>query len=300
VEETVMEKATINGVELDYEVTGSGDPVLLIGTGPIADSFSPLVREEALSGNYRLIRYHQRGQAGGAPPAAPISFAEHATDAAALLGHLGIHRAHAAGHSTGAAIALQLAVDRPDVVHTVALLEPPLLGVPSAGAFVEKVGAALAAYGLGDREGAMAGFLSFVSGLNWDTCRTAIDNHVPGGAAQAMKDADTFFGSYLPALQAWQFGPEQAASISCPMLSILGMESERLFLESNDLLHSWFLQLEDFRIQGVGHLLHMQRPEPVAQGVTAFFARHSIAGTGPAAQGAVLQLGGLVSPEQRT
>ena len=34
-----MDKAKINGVELEYEVKGSGEPVLLIGTGPIADSF---------------------------------------------------------------------------------------------------------------------------------------------------------------------------------------------------------------------------------------------------------------------
>ena len=38
-----MEKAKLNGVMLEYEVTGSGEPVLLISTGPIADSFLPLL-----------------------------------------------------------------------------------------------------------------------------------------------------------------------------------------------------------------------------------------------------------------
>ena len=64
----------------------------------------------------------------------PVSFAEHAADAAALLDHLGIRRAHVAGHSTGAIIALQLAVDRPDLVHSLALLEPLQLFSPSAAA----------------------------------------------------------------------------------------------------------------------------------------------------------------------
>ena len=73
-----------------------------------------------------------------------MSFAEHVADAAELLGHLGVRRAHVAGHSTGAAIALQLATDGPDIVHMLALLEPPLTGVPSAGAFFEKAGPALA------------------------------------------------------------------------------------------------------------------------------------------------------------
>jgi pimeloyl-ACP methyl ester carboxylesterase len=276
-----MEQAKVNGVELEYVVQGSGEPVLLIGTGPIADGFVPFFSETALADRYRLIRYHQRGQAGSTHWPAPVSFAEHAADAAALLGHLGIRRAHVAGHSTGALIALQLAADRPDMVHTLTLMEPPLVGAPSAGAFFEKAAPALAAYGSGDRQGAVAGFLSVVSSLDWETCWPLIEEHVPGGVAQAMKDADTFFGSYLPALNAWQFGPAQAAAISQPVLSVLGTETERWFVDGHELLHSWFPQLEDCTIEGVAHLLYMQRPEPVARGVAEFFARHPLPEVSP-------------------
>ncbi len=274
-----MDTAKVNGVELAYEAMGSGEPVILIGTGPIADSFLPFFSEKALVERYRLIRYHQRGQGGSTHSLGPVSFAEHAADAAALLGHLGVPRAHVAGHSTGATIALQLAVDRPEIVHTLALLEPPLTGAPSAGAFSKKAGPALAAYGSGDREGAMVEFLSVVGSLGWETCRTVVEKHVPGGVAQAMKDADTFFGSYLPALNAWQFGPKQVAGISQPVLSVLGTETERWFVDSRELLHSWFPQVEDCTIEGVAHLLHMQRPEPVAQCVAEFFARHPMTGS---------------------
>jgi pimeloyl-ACP methyl ester carboxylesterase len=275
-EERAMKKAKLNGVELEYEIRGSGEPVLLIGTGPIADGFLPFAAESALAERFRLIRYHQRGQVGSTRGRAPVSFAEHAADAALLLGHLDMPRAHVAGHSTGGAIALQLAIDVPEVVHTLALLEPSLMSVPSGGAFFEKCGPALAAYASGEREGAMAGFLSVVSSLEWERCRTVIERHVPGGVAQAMKDADTFFTSYLPALQAWEFGAREAATISCPVLSILGTRSERLFAEGRDLLHSWFPQVEDCTVEGIGHLLHMEHPDPVVRAVTAFFARHPI------------------------
>ena len=60
------------------------------------------------------------------------------------------------------------------------------------------------------------------------------------------------------------------------MLSVLGTDTEQLFVEGNDLLHTWFPQVEDCTIEGVAHLLHMQRPEPVARGVAEFFARHPI------------------------
>lgn len=103
-----------------------------------------------------------------------------------------------------------------------------------------------------------------------------IEKHVPGGVARAMEDARNVFDSYLPALSAWQFGPGQAATISQPVLSVLGTETERLFVEGNDLLHTWFTQVEDCAIEGVTHLLHIQHPEPVARGVAEFFARHPI------------------------
>ncbi len=127
-----MQKAKVNGTELEYDVRGSGEPVLLISTGPIADSFSPLLTQKALIDGYRLIGYRQRRIADSTRMPTPVSFVDHAA-AAVLLDQLGVRRAHVAGHSTGADIALQLAVDYPGLVHTLALLEPPLMGAPSAG-----------------------------------------------------------------------------------------------------------------------------------------------------------------------
>ena len=97
-----MDRATVDGAELEYEVKGSGEPVLLIPPGPVAGAFLPLLSEPALTDRYRVIRYHRRGQAGSTPATAPVSFADHASDAAALLAHLGVRRAHVAGHSFGA------------------------------------------------------------------------------------------------------------------------------------------------------------------------------------------------------
>ena len=272
-----MKKTNVNGIELEYEVKGSGEPVLLISLGPIADSFLPLLSEKALADRFRLIAYRQRRSITSS---APVSFAEHAADAVELLHHLGVRRAHVAGHSTGAVIALQLAADCSDIVHTLALLEPPLFGVPSAGAFFETLGPALAAYASGDRDGAMAQFMSVVCSLDWETCQRVIGKNIPGGAAWAVKNADNFFEGYLPTLQAWQFGTEQAAGISQPVLSVLGTETQQLFVESHELLHSWFPQIEDCRIDGVAHLLHIQRPEPVARGLAEFFASHPMANAG--------------------
>ena len=43
-----MNRANVNGVELEYESRGSGEPVVLIHAGIFADWFKPLVDEPAL------------------------------------------------------------------------------------------------------------------------------------------------------------------------------------------------------------------------------------------------------------
>ena len=202
-----------------------------------------------------------------------MSFADHAADAAALLDHLDVGPAHVVGHSIGGAIALQMALDRPETVHTLVLLEP-MLTVPSVAAFFAKAGPSVAAYAAGDHAAAVAIFLSAVSGLDWETCRSLIEEHVPGGVAQAIEDADTFFGIEVPAFQDWTLTPEQARTIAQPALSVLGSRTEPLFVEAAQLLRGWLPRVEDCAIEGLGHLLHMQRTEPIAQRMAEFLGRH--------------------------
>src|SRR5829696_3028727 len=158
-----MDVARTNGVELEYEVVGSGEPVLLISP-MLADGFAPLVTEPELADRYQLIRYHKRGWVGSTHPAGPVTIEEHAADAASLLDHLGVRRAHVAGHSSGAAVAAQLALDDPERVHTLALLELTLFSVPSGATLLAEATPILDAYAAGDHEGALAAFLTAVSG----------------------------------------------------------------------------------------------------------------------------------------
>ena len=272
-----MKIAKVNGVELEYEVVGSGEPVLLISP-VIADGFLPLISQPALADRFQLIRYHKRGWVGSTHTPPPVSVATHAADAAALLDHLGVPRAHIAGHSSGAAVAAQLVLDHPGAAHTLLLLELSLFSVPSGEAFLQQAGPAFEAYGNGDHERALVLFMSFVSGLDWATCRALLDERLPGALAQAVKDVDTFFGIELPALAGWTFGSEHAAAIHCPVLSVRGTDTLQLWVEVADFLRSSLPNVEDCTIDGVGHLLHIQSPQPVAQAMATFLRSNCIAG----------------------
>jgi pimeloyl-ACP methyl ester carboxylesterase len=271
-----MDRANVNGVELEYELRGAGEPVLLIDM-LIADCFVPLLPEPALADGYQLIRYHKRGWVGSTHTPPPVSIAEHAADAAALLEHLGVRRAHIAGHSTGASIGAQLALDSPEMVHTLTLLEPTLVSLPLGGAFLNAAGPVFEAYESGDHAGAFAMFVTAASGLDWDTCRAVLEERIPGVVRQSIKDADTFFGVELPALAEWTFGPEQAAAIRRPVLSVIGAQTQPLWAEIAEFLRASLPYVEERTIDAVGHLLQIQRPEPVARAMAAFLTRNSMA-----------------------
>lgn len=268
-----MERAKLNGVELEYETGGGGEPLLLISP-MVAGAFLPFMAAPELTSRYRLIRYHRRGWAGSTHTAVPARIEDHAADAAALLDRLGVARAHVAGHSSGAVITLQLAHSRPDLVHTATLLEPAIMCVPAAASLFEQAAPAFEAYQRGEHESAVLGFLSLVSGLDRATCRRVIDATVPGGVAQVTRDADTVFRDELPSLGAWEFGAEEAAAITQPVLSVLGADTGQLWVEVAALARSWFPQREELVVEHVGHLLQMQSAVPVARGIAEFLGRH--------------------------
>jgi pimeloyl-ACP methyl ester carboxylesterase len=263
-----MKHAKVNGVELGYEVMGSGEPMLFIHGAHIADALQPLVAEPALR-RFQRIRYHRRGLGGSTRPvdAGPTSVPEQAEDAVGLLDHLGVDRAHVAGHSLGGAIALELAARHPTRVAALILLEPMFPTTPAGAAFVRAMAPQVDRYEAGDAEGAVYGFLALVGDRNW---RATIEQTVPGGIAQAVKDAVTFFETEVPGVPEWTFGPEQAGAITCPVLSVLGSNSSPLFVEGRQLLHAWIPDCQDADIAGATHLLPMEAPGPVAAAIAAF------------------------------
>jgi 3-oxoadipate enol-lactonase len=78
-------------------------------------------------------------------------------------------------------------------------------------------------------------------------------------------------------LGAWAFGPDQAAALRPPTLSVVGTATQPLWVEIAELVRSSVPNVEEARIDGVGHLLHAERPAPVAEAVAGFLARRPIA-----------------------
>ena len=272
-----MDRVQVNGSTFEYSVQGSGEPVLLIHGSLIADAFAPLLAQPAIAGRCRLVSYHRRGFAGSSRHAGPCSIAQQAADAWAILKHVGIERAHIVGHSYGGAIALQLALDAPEVVHSLALLEPALMMVPSAAQFFEALAPVAEAYGAGNKAAAADNFMQGVGGGDY---RASLDKALPAGwFEQTVAEADTFFQVEMPALQEWQFTEELAKRITRPALAVLGALSDAVsptFREGYDLQRQWLPQAEGYVLPGTAHMLQMQNPTDMAAALAGFFARHPV------------------------
>lgn len=269
-----MERLQVDDAVIEYEVQGTGEPVLLVPLSVIIDGLGhPLLAEPELASGYQLIHYHRRGYMGSTFGTEPPTVTRQTSDAAALLRHLGVKAAHIVGHSYGALITLQLAIDAPELVHSLALLEPPLRMVPSGQAALSRfIGPMMDAYRLGNKRAAVEIFGDAVFGPNW---QPVIERVIPGAVEQAIRDVDTFMRE-LPTIQAWQFGPEEAASIRQPALSVMGVRSAQVMKEGRELIHSWLPQAEDLDVQST-HLLQLQDPNGMAHGLAGFFSRHPIA-----------------------
>jgi hypothetical protein len=70
----VMDRIRVDDAEIEYEVRGDGEPVLLIPPSVVIDSLAhPLLRQPELAGGYRLIHYHRRGWAGSTLGEGPLA-----------------------------------------------------------------------------------------------------------------------------------------------------------------------------------------------------------------------------------
>lgn len=265
-----LERASVDGVDLEYSIQGAGEPVVLIHNGVGVDWYRLLAREPALAG-YRVLLYHRAGYAGSGRPPGAMDLAREASHCRLLMRRLGIARAHVVGHSSSAMIALRLARDAPGTVRSLALLEPALLAVPSP----PQVREAVEVYGSGRKEQALDVFLKGTCG---DDYRAVLDRALPGAFARAVDGADRFFGEELPALRAWTFGREEAERIGQPVLAVRGATSGDVHRRRHQLLLEWLPRAEPFVLPDAGHLLHVQNPRAMAEGLASFFRRHPIDG----------------------
>ena len=115
-----MPVKTIGGVELYYEIAGTGrEAVAFInGIGMTVDSWQP-IGERFLGRGFRCLFHDCRGQLRSAKPVdGDFSMEQHATDFVELLDALGFDKVHVVGTSYGSEIGMLVACAYSERIET--------------------------------------------------------------------------------------------------------------------------------------------------------------------------------------
>jgi pimeloyl-ACP methyl ester carboxylesterase len=252
----------VGEIELSYERSGSGPPLLLIMgmSGTALHWGEPLL--ERLREEFDVIVYDHRGVGRSTPLAGAVTIAQMADDAAGLLQALAIDSAHVLGVSMGGMIAQELALAHPELVRTLTLGCTYCGGEGSELASPEVVQRLSEALMSGDRMRALR--------AGWEI------NMGPGmvgdeDAYARFLEISEQYAVAVPVVMAQMQAclahdtRERLGELAVPTLVIHGTEDQLLPAQNGRLIASLVPGARLEIMEGVGHMFWWERPEQAAE-----------------------------------
>jgi pimeloyl-ACP methyl ester carboxylesterase len=261
---TEQDYAAVNGTRLYYEISGAGDPLVLIHGNTLDtrcwdDQFAAFAR------HYRVIRYDMRGYGRSALPTTE-SYAP-ADDLMALLSYLEVGHAHILGLSRGGAVAIDFALAYPQATDTLILADAGLwkFDWQEFGEFSSQVRAAGVASGIeAARELWLAGAL-FAPAMSMPTVAERLKQMVTEYSGWHWVNKESLDLAESP--QRERFG-----AIVSPTLVLVGEQDLPDFHAIAGAILSGVPHATRLVLAGVGHLSNMEDPLRFNQAVLDFLA----------------------------
>jgi len=112
-----------NGTRMHYTDTGTGDVAIVFSHGLLFDTRMFDAQVAYFKNRFRCIAFDHRGQGQSGVPETGYDMDTLSEDAAALIRHLGVDKCHFVGLSMGGFVAQRLAINHPDLLLTVSILD---------------------------------------------------------------------------------------------------------------------------------------------------------------------------------
>src|SRR3954449_12511987 len=278
----------IGDEQFAYRRTGSGQPLVLVHAS-ISDMRSWEPVESLLGDRFEVINYSRRFSYPNRPIDRGVDdlLEVHVRDLIALIEEQELGPVHLLGNSSGAFVSLLVADQRPDLVRSLSLEEPPVVSmflqalppkpVEMLRLLVTAPGAAVAFAKFG--AGTMSPTIKAFQQGNDDAALDAFARGVLGAEAyanlsaarrQQMRDnlaahRSALLGAGLPA-----FTPEQAKALMVPTQLIRGEDTPDFQRRINKRLAALIPDARDVVVDGASHLVHEDNPSAVASVVREF------------------------------
>ncbi|GIV95614.1 MAG: alpha/beta hydrolase [Herpetosiphonaceae bacterium] len=263
-----MSFAQINGINLAYDVQGSGPPLLLVtGLGGYMAGWRAQI--PALAARHQVIFFDNRGAGESDQPPGPYTMTQLAADAVGLLDYLGIESAHIFGVSMGGMIAQHIALDWPERVRGLILgctmccfaeyvfADPSVMewlmpGQPRTREEIVRSGISICF---------SSGFLQSYPDI--------VDEYVQI-ALQMQQREDAYLGQ-LTAIMG-HTACARLEALTAPTLVIHGTDDILIPVANGRLLAQRVPGARLLEIEGAGHLFFIEQPELTNQAVLDFLA----------------------------
>ena len=277
-----MPRIDLKGARVAYAETGSGETVLLLhATASSGAQWQSL--SETLRSGYRVLApdLYGYGETDPWPGHGPFALAEEAALADAVLADAGQGPIHLVGHSYGGAVALRFAMQQPERLRSLVLIEPvafhllrdEALGPANRHLFSEVMEVAdlvSSAAASGDYRSAMARFVDYWNGDGaWMRTKPELQAAL---ARRTPKVALDFWATMTESTPRTAY-----RRIAVPTLVLRGARSPRPTRRIAELVAESLPESRLQTIDGAGHMLPLSHKEAVNAAV-AEHLRRSMAG----------------------
>ncbi len=266
-----MPITNINGVNLNYEITGQGKAVVFLHgyTGSAQDWANQI---PVLSSKYKVVAPDQRGHGKSAAPSREEEYSMQifADDVLALLRMLNIRKCCLVGHSLGGFIALEFALEHPDMLTALVLVDT------SSGEFERDPNYAELRQKLDElaRSQGMEAAFEYDAANNPQRIER-FQKHPELREVTRQKMLMTSVDSYIyisKAMGKWQPVTSRLSEIKLPTLIYWGDE-DAPFLRATQILKEGIADSELVTVKGVGHSPHEEAPDLFNNALLKFLGR---------------------------
>lgn len=268
-----MPTASVDGVDLHYEVRGEGPPLLLI-SGLGSSSVAWALAAPRLAERHTVITFDNRGTGRSAVPPGPYAIDDLADDAAGLLGRLGLGPVAAVGWSLGGSVLQSLLIRHGHLLSAAVLLNAFPSYTPIQDAWLDA--------GLALRRAGIDPVSLGIMGMPWVFTPRLLSDHAAAHAQAELTRADPHpttldgFEAQAAGLRVYDSRPD-LPKVDTPTLVLTGAEDVLTPVEQSVEIASLLPEATLQVLPRGSHAMLVEYPDDTLAAIATFLAERTVA-----------------------